>query len=1815
MHVRCPHCSNPIELVDEGSLDDVSCPSCGSSFSLVGDGETQTFCPDTVESIGHFTLGERLGMGAFGAVWKAHDTELDRTIAIKIPRRGQLNYEETEKFLREARAAAQLRHPGIVPVHEVGRENDTVYIVSDFVDGLTLTDWLTGQRATTAEAARLCVQIAEALHHAHEKGVIHRDLKPGNIMLDREGDPHIMDFGLAKREAGEITMTADGQILGTPAYMSPEQAKGEGHYVDRRADVYSLGVILFELLTGERPFRGNTRMLIHQLLTEEPPSPRKLNAAIPRDLETICIKCLEKDPDRRYQTAASLQEDLQNYLDDKPIAARPINRFQRTWRWCKRRPLVAGLSASLFLALTTGLVISTLLWLRAEENWDLAEQQRSKAEISAEQAAEQRAIALANLKEADAQRQEANAQRKQADAQRADAEASFAIALDAVERMLYRVGNTKLEDVPQMEGVQAELLEEAESFFEKLMVRNSTNPVLRKRAGKAHWALADFCQRGHRYQRAEQAYLAAIAQFEQLVEEFPDEPEYRSDLAATCSNLCVLYDDKLHNPEASKKLLDRSLAIREQLAAENPDDDDYQHDLGFSYQVRANWLRDNDRGDEAEEAFQKAIAIRTRLVEKSPKKKSYNAELARCYGSLGWFYSRSDRSDEANEYFEKSLGIREELLQKYPRDRGLQDDFARALGSIGDNYYKRGKYDKALRQFNRAVKVWGKLAVDYPTWPAYRIGMSHNLRLRALTLVELKRFSDAVQDHLRAAEIWSSLDKEFPGQYRCEKGHQHMLAAEALAAEKDFEAARSHLLDAIGDLRAGLPNEDYYREFHVSKLHSSYEQLIEVLVRLNQIDAAIQAAGEWNLNASELTLDDRCEVAEKTVELMGKSRSWMERSQERNRLTTGLYQSALNGLQAASALSEAATREGREKIATTLRSDLGSALDRQGFLVKALQVRQRALLMYEQLRRDYPQVTDYTKYIAYSYDSDAICLKKLGRIAEAETAYLKSIEIVEQLLLENPDEAVHHQRNLGFIYTNYAILLNGEKRDEEAEAFEVKAIRVRQKLADEHPDDSKQLSPLANSLTTLGSRQEKQGRLVEAEANYRRSLAITEKLVRDHPDSKSYQRDLGYWYGNLGKLLQKTGRLPEAEAPLLKALRVREKLAEQDAPRIEDIRAVTFSQTDLGYHYFNRGMMPESAAQFQKAHELNTRLVADFPNVPEYQKSLGYSFVNLGTWSIRSKQWEDAQKQLLQAEEIFTKLMKDYPESAIYRRGYITSRTRRAWKLTLEGRGEDAVELYTALESNFPRSHDALSSYVWFLTVCPQLECRDSARAKQLADRMREIEPEDYKTWEAIGFAELRNENWEAAQEAFTKSLELRGTDSGYDLFPLSIATWRLGQNDVAIETFAKASQITAAAYPHDETLLMLHREAAVLMDQSTELPEPTWVFASETAVPEESEQSVPELLAVVKQMRDEADSLAEQDELDEAERVSAKAARLLKDRLVTAPDELRLRIQLMLVLHEVADIQKEASKWELADASFQRCIGLYESFATEYRLSPNMLYNLSLLYSRLSIVQRSRGQLGLARESQLKAIARQIEAFERKPDDKSNQLGLWNRYSSLAELDVELGDHHAAQQSVASMQPLRAGAYPLIHSARLMAQCVTIAQLDSRLSAQERRRVVAQYEQKSLRLLEQSLESGFKSFIAMELDPKFRSLRRNKEYQRLVAKYWGVEADKLIRGELDAGDRQGTDPEAAPAKTHRMSLEADTVYQIDLVATGFEPELKLGTVPADGKLKGFDQVSATHVRAMISVPEKGSCELVVSTLKPDQVGPYLLVVKPREDK
>lgn len=315
--------------------------------------------PSGLPRLGDYQLIEEVARGGMGVVYKARQVSLDRLVAVKTLLLGPLAGKDfVQRFRVEASAAASLRHPNIVAVHEVGVQGNQHYLVMDYIAGQTLAKISGGQPLAPRRAAAYVKTIAEAVHYAHERGVLHRDLKPSNVLVDQNDQPHVTDFGLAKRLDTDSDLTLSGQVLGSPNYMSPEQAGGKRGQVGRASDVYSLGAILFHLLTGRPPFVAESVSDTIQLVLErEPITPRVLVMGIPRDLETICLKCLRKEPDKRYQTAQELAHELERFLQDEPIRARRATQPEKLWRWCRRRPAMASLAAAtitLLLAVTIG---------------------------------------------------------------------------------------------------------------------------------------------------------------------------------------------------------------------------------------------------------------------------------------------------------------------------------------------------------------------------------------------------------------------------------------------------------------------------------------------------------------------------------------------------------------------------------------------------------------------------------------------------------------------------------------------------------------------------------------------------------------------------------------------------------------------------------------------------------------------------------------------------------------------------------------------------------------------------------------------------------------------------------------------------------------------------------------------------------------------------------------------------------------------------------------------------------------------------------------------------------------------------------------------------------------------------------------------------------------------------------------------------------------------------------------------------------------------------------------------------------------------
>ncbi len=296
---------------------------------------------DGPRKCGQYRLLSEIARGGMGIVFRAHDTKLQRVVALKmILDRNLASEQAVQRFYEEAEAAAGLDHAGIVPVFDVGKQDGHHYYAMGLVEGPTLAEELQNRPFSMRESSQMVADIADAVHYAHENGVVHRDLKPGNILLTADGQPRITDFGLAKRTDRPSQLTMAGQILGTPGYMAPEQAAGGSDQAGPAVDVYALGAILYHLLTGHPPFRTELDALV-RVLEQDPVPPRVLNRRVPRDLNTICMKCLSKDPAHRYESAQQLADDLRRYLDAEPIQARPLGYHQQVLRWARHRPKLA----------------------------------------------------------------------------------------------------------------------------------------------------------------------------------------------------------------------------------------------------------------------------------------------------------------------------------------------------------------------------------------------------------------------------------------------------------------------------------------------------------------------------------------------------------------------------------------------------------------------------------------------------------------------------------------------------------------------------------------------------------------------------------------------------------------------------------------------------------------------------------------------------------------------------------------------------------------------------------------------------------------------------------------------------------------------------------------------------------------------------------------------------------------------------------------------------------------------------------------------------------------------------------------------------------------------------------------------------------------------------------------------------------------------------------------------------------------------------------------------------------------------------------
>ncbi len=500
---------------------------------------------------GYEILGT-LGAGGMGVVYKARQIKARRVVALKMIRGGWgAEPQRRSRFRTEIEAVAALAHPNIVPIYEVGEQEGCDFFSMEFMPGGGLDAKLAGAPQAGGEAAELVAQLAGAVQSAHRRGVVHRDLKPSNVLLAADGTPKIADFGLAKRLEGESGQTRTGEILGTPCYMAPEQALGK---VGPACDIYSLGAILYELLTGRPPHQGVTPMdTLQQVMTLEPVRPSRLQPKVPRDLETICLKCLNRDPAKRYADAGSLADDLQRFLGNKPIRARPAGMVERALKWARRRPAAAALIAVLVVSVFG--FLGGLLWHNAQLH-EAAERERELA------GAAERARIAAQSHAAEADKQRRTAEENLAKAQ------SSARRMMEVARLVTRTSNAA--------KIRLGLLEDALTAYEQLPP--SADPAIKHESALTCMTLAYGLAREGEIEKADGLYPKAVSRLEELIRDHPQKPGYRLDLAR-CQGLRGNVLRGRQRLAESEKLLRQSCEILEKLSAEYPGVSIYRDEL------------------------------------------------------------------------------------------------------------------------------------------------------------------------------------------------------------------------------------------------------------------------------------------------------------------------------------------------------------------------------------------------------------------------------------------------------------------------------------------------------------------------------------------------------------------------------------------------------------------------------------------------------------------------------------------------------------------------------------------------------------------------------------------------------------------------------------------------------------------------------------------------------------------------------------------------------------------------------------------------------------------------------------------------------------------------------------------------------------------------------------------------------------------------------------------------------------------------------------------------------------------------------------
>jgi serine/threonine-protein kinase len=733
-----------------------------------------------------------LGRGTMGVVYKARQRGLNRVVALKMILAAEHSSpDELARFRGEALALAELHHPNIVQIYEVGEERGQPFFSLEYVEGGSLAKKIDGVPQPPAEAAVLVRALAAAMESVHGLGIVHRDLKPANVLLTAAGEPKISDFGLVKWLADDDGQTQSGSILGSPGYMAPEQAEGRNREVGPLADVYGLGAILYHLLTGRPPFRAATVLdTLQQVRTQEPIPPSQFQPKLPRDLETICLKCLEKDPAKRYATAGELAADLRRFEAGEAIRARPVGRAEMLWRWARRNPRVAALSGAVALLVVAWSITSTWLYRRARAN------ERTAIRAAAE-ARENEVLARHNAEEA---RRHAERARTNEELARRRSELAAATAQDAFNRMI-RLGEQVLRrlqarhDPARAEAQWLRLREDLAGMLQKELV-----PIANRIEGQGvtpfglaamHQGLGDLLRRCGQGEEARRQFRRTVELIEPVARAQPDNDVARANLGVMHQRLgeaALEFDGDAREALGEFRLAwDLQETIARQPRSKNYSKAD-NHRL-LSHAALKLGLAELGLGHpaEAHAHFLTAWDNRKAWTQAAPQDVAARSYLSEAELWLGVACSRLDRLTESRQHLDQALRISDDLASRFPGQAGFKADVAVIHAAYGDALLRRGDDAEAEKALGRALQHAEAALAQNPEEVRVQPVMAAADDGLAAIALKAHRGADAQRLFREALEIPSERERLEPG---CHPRRLELALAMAHCGRRD-EAVRT----------------------------------------------------------------------------------------------------------------------------------------------------------------------------------------------------------------------------------------------------------------------------------------------------------------------------------------------------------------------------------------------------------------------------------------------------------------------------------------------------------------------------------------------------------------------------------------------------------------------------------------------------------------------------------------------------------------------------------------------------------------------------------------------------------------------------------------------------------------------------------------------------------------------------------------------------------------------------------------------------------------------------------------------------------------